>query len=232
MSVKIWISILLVGIMVSSCVTNSLPKEEATGALDISCLNVKINTSTQVLSKVEDIPTADYKVTIFNAATNATVKAFPKYSEMPEVIVLPASRYRIEVRSIGVDDAGFEKPDFMGTKEFVIKANEITSIGQVECALQNVCVSVGYSDQLLPLLGNDVMVTVTVGGNSLVFVHGETRHGYFKYAENNRNLVVKIDGTIEGAKVTETHTLTTDVLPNKHYKVKFTYRSNPTIEVK
>ena len=76
--------------------------------------------------------------------------------------------------------------------------NACPGVKEAKVNFANGTVTVEYDEKLFSLLGDDVTVTVSVGGESLSFAKDEARSGFF-HGESESNIVdVRLQGTIEG----------------------------------
>ncbi len=197
------------------------------GTLKISSLGIEVDASESVVVPRSGHDVGGFTVRILDGNTNLLKHSWT-YTEMPEVITLPVGEYKLEVYNDEVSEAAFDAPYYMATETFEIKKNAITELGTVTCKLQNVKVSVTYSDELQKLLGEDVKVVVEVAQkNMLEYVVTETRAGYFRYYQDNTTMVASFSGTVDGVFISEDHKIITDVKPGKHYVINFSYKSNP-----
>lgn len=154
---------------------------------------------------------------------NDTPEATYKYSEMPEVITLPAGSYVVRASYGDNPSAAWESPYYMGESSMVIVADEITDeVDPVVCKFSNVRVSIEFDAKLRQAMGSDAKVTVKVGeSGSLDFtVADEDRSGYFAYVENSHTLAATFSGTVEGYPSSETKTYD-NVAPGTHYRITF-----------
>lgn len=175
------------------------------GEGQISFAEVKLSVNVAVTTKGDASEDAKgYIIQIYSTKNNLLVKEYPKYSEMPEIITLEAGEYRIEALSHQVQSAEWKKPFYKGTQTFTIKKNEVTVINSIECTLQNIMVTVNFSNDLKELLKGDESVVVTIGSGELTFNKkdvDEGKAGYFKAAEVSNILIAKFQGTVDGEMV-------------------------------
>lgn len=195
------------------------------GEVNLSKLVIKLDAKAQTISKAGD-DVSNFQVRIYNRNGGALVNQFV-YKDMPEVLSMAVGEYRIEVNSPKLEEAAFDAPYFKGEAEFTILKNQITNIGSIICTLQNVKVSIRYSNALQQIMSDDVSTLVKVAGNQLTYNHGEERAGYFKYYSENTTLVATFSGTVDGVKIEEVHQVITDIQPNKHYIITFSYKTTP-----
>ncbi|MGN0228849.1 MAG: DUF4493 domain-containing protein [Muribaculaceae bacterium] len=196
------------------------------GQLKVSTLSIDVDASETTVTR-STVDVSGFTVRILDAKSGLLKKSWI-FSEMPEVITLPVGEYIAEVYNMEVKDAEFDAPYYYAKQSFTISKNLITELNPMTCTLENVRVSVRYSEALKNVMGSDVKVTVEVAAkNSLDFVASETRSGYFRYYENNTTLVASFSGTVEGVFINEEHKIMTDVAPRKHYIITFNYKENP-----
>lgn len=161
--------------------------------------------SVQMTAETEPLVTAsrvaadmgDYLIAIYTESGELVEEW--KYSEMPELFTLQTGRYTVYAHSPEVEGAAFDAPCCASdAKSFEIRQDEITEIGELKCTLTSIKVTVEYDEKLFSLLGDDVTVTVSVGGELLSFAKDEGRSGFF-HGESESNIVdVRLQGTIEG----------------------------------
>lgn len=209
------------------------------GQLRMSTLSIDVDATETIVSPRQSRSLKDVSVNSSVDVSGFTVRILDQktgelknswlYSEMPEVVTLPVGDYTVEVYNAEVKEAEFDAPYYYASKNFSIEKNKVAELGALVCHLENVKVSVQYSEALKNVMGSDVTVTVEVAAkNTLDFKADETRSGYFRYYENNTTLVASFSGTVDGVKITEDHKIMTDVAPRKHYIIKFDYKSTPT----
>lgn len=209
------------------------------GQLRMSTLSIDVDATETVVSPRKSSSLKDASVTTSMDVSGFTVRILDQktgelknswlYSEMPEVVTLPVGDYTVEVYNAEVKEAAFDSPYYYASKDFSIEKNKVAELGALVCHLENVKVSVQYSEALKNVMGSDVTVTVEVAAkNTLDFSAEETRAGFFRYYDNNTTLVASFSGTVDGVKINEDHKIMTDVAPRKHYIIKFDYKSTPT----
>lgn len=195
---------------------------DAVGRLSLEDLGVTVSTDETELSRADgDIDTSAYLVTITD--NEGTVRYESTMADRQEVIVLPVGQnYTVSVRSHEVQNAEWEKPYYMGTKQFDIKENEITSIGTVVCRFSSVRVSVRYSEKLQRMMHDNCSVNITCSetNTSLEFSKTETRSGYFKALEGSTTLVAEFRGTVNGTNVNLRRAFT-DIAAGQHRIITF-----------
>ena len=170
-----------------------------TGTLDLSTFGAIPNNDTQVVEKApvsRAVDTGDFTVQIYPAQGNDTLEW--KYREMPEIVTLNVGDYKLAVFSHDVQPAEWERPYYYADKAFTIEDNRVTQLDTVVCTLQNIKVTVTYSEDLKSFMGEGCKVTVDIGSGSLEFSQTETRAGYFRSDSESNLLIATFTGTIDG----------------------------------
>lgn len=198
------------------------------GQLSLSSMGLDVNTATTSRADVA-VDTRNFLVEVANSADGSTTEYV--YGTMPEVITLPAGKYKVNVRSHELQNAEWNNPYYAGSsKEFEIKSNEITEVGTVTCTFQSLKVSVTYEDDLKAVMGDDCTVTVEAnyGGSTgtLVFVPTETRAAYYKVVEGSTTMVATFRGTVSGQQVEEVLVFS-DVAAGQHRCINYTLTQPP-----
>lgn len=190
------------------------------GEVLFTSMNVDVDNSIKETLPATGVDVNDYSVSITNTATHAVCGNW-KYSDMPQVITLPAGDYKIDIENAPLQAAAWDSPYYHVDRLFSVKENEICSLGEMTCVLSNVAVSVRYSDALKAALGNDVNVTVSAADNaSLDFSADEARIGYFAMPDDASTLVASFSGTINGHYTTLVKTFT-GIKTGQHHYVTF-----------
>lgn len=167
------------------------------GQLNLSSLQLTPNTDPLVTESRVAAELSDYIVEIYTEGGDL-VNSW-KYSEMPEVYTLKVGKYKVVAHAPVTTGAAFDTPYCEGeSKVFEITQDNLTNLGEIACTLHNVKVTIKYADNLKPLLGEDVKVTVKVGGESLEYGKDETRSGFF-HCEDNNTVDVIFSGTVDGS---------------------------------
>lgn len=170
-----------------------------TGQLDLSTFDAVPNNDTKVIEGTpvsRAVDTGDFTVQIYPAQGTDTLEW--KYSEMPEIVTLSVGDYNLAVFSHRVQPAEWERPYYYADKAFAIEENKVTQIDTVVCTLQNIKVTVTYSEDLKSFMGDDCKVTVDIGSGSLDFSQTEERAGYFRSDRESNLLIATFTGTIDG----------------------------------
>ena len=210
---------------------NTDGKEEAQGQVSLSQLSIKVNVSDIEMgsraANVEDLSKYTINIKRVNRASDEGNQSF-LYGDMPELIALPVGDYVVEAYNAEEQVAAFDAPFIYGkSKQFTVVANDIVVVDPIVCTLNNVKVSIAYTDELRSRM-SDVAVTVTVADTEkLVFSGDETRSGYFKYVEGNKTIVAEFSGKIDGTPVTSYKVITDAVAPGYHHTITFSLKDSP-----
>ncbi|MDE6206589.1 MAG: DUF4493 domain-containing protein, partial [Muribaculaceae bacterium] len=220
-------------ILASAC-DNWTPPVSPDGKADLSSVAITNDDAVKIIAndhvgRADDVDLSQYIVHVYSVDDPATPLYTWTYASMPEVITIPAATYRIGVESHSVAKAEWERPYFYGTSDaFTVEAGKIAKAGDVVCTFQSIRVSVRYDEDVLPLLGDDVAVTVKANDEgSLVFTANETRSGYFQFVAGSTTMAVNFHGTIDGALIDNDFTFT-DLAPGQHRIISIHRKLSPT----
>lgn len=190
-----------------------------------SALAMELNTDENIRQKPAtraDVSLDDFTVVF---TKDGVPVAKYKYSEMPEVVSLPAGDYTCSATYGENRIAEWESPYYLGQSEtFSVEPYEITSyIDPIECKLENVKVTVTFDPVLVSRMSADSYVEVKVGANDgLNYTTAEAtsgKAGYFLHTAET-TLVATFYGTIDGAETVETKSYK-DIQRGCHYKLNF-----------
>lgn len=194
-----------------------------------SFASVKLEVNVAVTTKGETVNTDNYIIQIYSAKTNLLVKEYLKYSQMPEIITLGVGEYRIEALSHELKPVEWEKPFYRGSQTFMIKKDEVTLIDAIKCSLQNIMVTVSFSEDLKTLLKGDQSVTVSIGKGEVTYNNEDleaNRAAYFEAAEASNVLLAKFQGTVDGEWVQMTESFV-NVKGGTHKNIVFSLKIPP-----
>lgn len=206
--------------------------DQEQGQVNLRSLSVDVSNAEKIIESSNikkksrtNIDMSDFKVTILKGAE--VVKTW-RYADMPEVFTLEAGDYTVRVVSHDVQKAEWDRPLFVGQKDFTVVNDEITAIGIVTCKLANIKVTVIYDEPLAKVMGDDTKVTVVANDQgSLVYLPDETRAGYFEALEGSSTMVAEFSGTVGQSKETMRVTIT-DATAGQHHRITFRIkRANP-----
>lgn len=204
-------------------------KVEATGSLMTSCLAPKLTGADGVeVSTRATVPsTDDFNVVITRKSKSRETAAGSleyKYSDMPEVLTLPADDYMVYAHHGDNKPAAWDEPYYYGESEFKIAANKITDdVDPIVAKLANIRVTIVFHSSLLGAMSGNSKVEVKVGDQMLQFTPDEKRSAYFKYLAESQTLAATFTGMVDGTEVSETKTHD-NVAPGNHYRITFRLR--------
>lgn len=205
-----------------------------TGTLMTRCLAPTIGNpdGIEAATRAAVPSTDDFKVVIARKTAASAVSTYAEtpgsveynYSEMPEVLTLPADDYKAYAYYGDNKPAAWDEPYYYGESEFGIEANKITDdVDPIVAKLANIRVTIVFHPTLLSAMsGNDNKVEVKMGGQGtgMTFVPTETRSAYFKYVDQSQTIAATFSGMVDGAQVVQTKTHD-NVKPGNHYRITF-----------
>lgn len=171
------------------------------GELDLTSLGLKLDVYVDTIypQSRANISVNDFVVTVRDVEKKQVEQWV--YSEMPELVSLPVGSYTITASSPDGPQTGFDVPYYEGEVSCIIAENQLTTVDPIICRLATSMFTVQFSDDLLPLLGDDVQVIISVGENKLVFTKNETRKGYIVVPDKATAFNVELKGTVDGEQV-------------------------------
>lgn len=213
----------------ASCSEDWTPPVAEEGSVNLNSLSVDMSDAEKVSTSTVSRASVDLAPFIVTVSNGADYTRTYTYGDMPEVLTLPVGSYTISVKSHEVQKAEWERPLYLGTKEFTVTKGKITDIGVVTASFASLKVTVQFTDDLKPLLGDDVKVTVIANDQgSLVYTPSETRAGFFEVVEGSNTMIARFEGTIDGVYTTQ-DTPFADVEAGQHRIVRYSAKSNPDI---
>lgn len=208
--------------------------ETATGSILKSAIMVELKNedgAEQIFSRPgmtrAAVPGAeDFTVSFYKDGESEPYSSY-LYSDMPEIVELPAGAVKA-VATYGDNEAqGWESPYYKGESQFIVVADKVNDeIDPIVARLANVRVSIVFAPGLSAAMSADSKVTVVVGENgTLDFGKADVaKSGYFAYVENSRTLTATFRGQVEGYDVVESKGYD-NVAPGNHYKITFKLHS-------
>ena len=176
------------------------------------------------------VDTKDFIVSVTNKTGEPQVRTWT-YSQMPEILVLPVGEYTVEAKSHQVQKAEWDRPYYLGSKDFKIENGKITNVGEVVCSFASRKVSVIFAEDLRKVMGDDVVVTVTANnGGVLEFTPDKEgkNFGFFEVVKGSTTMVAHFEGSINGVK-TSYDTPFADVEAGQHRQITYKTKNNPDI---
>ena len=204
---------------------------EAMGKVLKSALSVELkNTEGIAAGTRAATPNANDFTVDFIADGNETPYVSYLYSEMPEVVDLPAGAFTAVAHYGDNKTAAWEEPYFKGETKFIVVADQITEVADpIVASLSNVRVSIIFDPSLKAVMSSDSKVNVKVGDEgSLDFTDADAdRSGYFAYVDDSMSLTATFRGVVEGVEVVENKGYD-NVAPGNHYRTTFKMHSFDT----
>lgn len=133
--------------------------------------------------------------------SSSEVIASYTYGTLPkDPIPMEPGSYIFRIMSGEVADAAWESPVYGIEHPFSIIRKDTTHLENLVCTLQNIQVTVSFSEDLRRMLSDNTTTTVSVGESELVYSMTESRSGYLRAVneKNDINVVVKGFYTPEG----------------------------------
>ena len=224
------LTILLSGIMIfTSCHNENMNLSvNGTGEIRLSSMTMSYNTEPIVKESRAAEDLNEYTVGIYNFDDNTLVQEW-KYTEMPELFVLPVGNYKIVAHSPEVEGADFDAPFCYGeSKKIEVKKDNVSDVGEVLCVLKSIKVTIVFAEDLMPHISDDTKVTVTIGEESLEYKKDNTKSGFFHGTGESTLVDVKFTGTVEGedTKITTSY----NVAEGTEIIVKYTWESVSVVD--
>lgn len=214
----------------ASCSENWNPPTQEDGSVSLASMGLDVSNLEKVITtnvgggSRASMDVSGFLVNIYDSR-EALVGSW-KYADMPEIVTLPADKYRVDIESHSIEKAQWDAPYFSGTKDFEITSGKITSLGVVTCKFASLKVSIKFSDELRKYLGDDTEVTVVANDEGrLVYTPAETRAGYFEVIKNSTTLVVTFKGTVNG-NAESVRKVYTDVEPGQHRIITYNVKTS------
>lgn len=211
--------------LLSSCGTDIVDWASADrGMLDCKGLGVEyVANGKRTRASAEGVSVSDFTVSFIDSSGKEE-RSF-RYSEMPEIVILPVGRYTVEAKYGDDIPAAWNAPCYEGrSPEFEIRKNEISTVpGTVVCSLSNIKVRVSIEHFGSDIVGEDATVTVAVGeaGNTLTFNSSHIDDtAYFRYSEGSSTMTATFSGTVYGTRTSATY-IYSNAAPGNAYSINF-----------
>lgn len=155
------------------------------------------------------------------------------YATMPGLPVFNVGTYTLKVESGKPAKSAWDAPYFVGEKQFTIVKDQVTNAGTITCTLQNLKVTVRFTDDLVAASAGDLECEIRVNEDGVLkFNPSETRSGYFEIVPGNTTMVATFTGTVNNYKE-EIIRLYKDLNPGQHRIITFALKGadiNPPAE--
>ena len=148
------------------------------------------------------------------------------YGTMPELVSVLQGKYYVKVLS-HIEAPVDTKPYYEGTSEvFTVKPSAITEVNKITCSMKSIKAVITFDASLIPYLGNDIRITISLGSAS--YVHTDLSAAapvvYFAAATASDNVItVRFEGTVDGVKEDFTRTYTAN--EGEYLKIQFTLKN-------
>lgn len=227
---KTFISALaIIGMVLCASCQKSVVETQKDGVLSFGDFALEVDET--VVTKADEA-SDNYSISILDADEKVILtKTYAEVKGDKSGISLPAGAYTLVARSLAGDIpvASWENPVYGTSKQFSIKAGEVTEVGSLTCTLLQCKVTVAYSDEFLAAVTGEGKTTVEiVAGYPLDYVLNangtyDQSAGYFTVGGNTMTVV--FSGNIDGktAKMTKTFT---GIAPKQWRQVKFVQKKN------
>lgn len=172
-------------------------KEEGWFTLDMAS-NAK-TVDTKAVFEENDVDPQLYPVEIINTITGVTIHRYDNYADLltQGQVKLTAGKYKVVAYNYdGSNVNASARPWFKGETEFEILAGKTTKVNTT-CKLQNIAVTIGFTEKFKQQFKDDYAITVT-NGDGGVKVYGKEHLGktfYFKVPDNKNNVQLTVKAT-------------------------------------
>ena len=165
------------------------PQSGDKGSLSTADLAVDLTNAENIISRSRaSVDLSDFIVTVTD--NNGLVVEQWTYATMPGLPVFNVGTYTLKVESGKPAKAAWDAPYFVGEKQFTIVKDEITNAGTVVCTLQNLKVTVRFTEDLVAASAGDLQCEIRVNEEGVLrFNPAESRSGYFEIVPGNTTMV-------------------------------------------
>lgn len=171
------------------------------------------NKTTKASFDSKDVDPTLYPVEIINTISGTTVHHYDSYADLLSQgqVKLATGKYRVVAYNYdGSDVNASERPWFKGETEFEILAGKTTKVNTA-CKLQNIAVTVGFTDDFKKQFQDDYAITVT-NGDAGVKVFEKEHLGktfYFKVPEKKNSVQLTVKATTTtNTQIAQNYTVT------------------------
>ena len=216
--------------LMASCQKSPVQNAKGDGFLSFGEFSLEVD---EAVDTKADPAGDNYSIEIIDA-DGATVKTltYAQVKANGDMVTLPSGVYTLVAKSLAgeVPVASWENPVYGTSKQFIIKAGEVTQIGNLTCTLVQCKVTISYSDEFLAAITGPGATSVEVtAGYPLEYTLGEDgvydqSAGYFAVGEGNTMTVV-FKGKFEGKNANMTKTFT-GIEARQWRQVKFIKKKN------
>ena len=222
----------------ASCEREHLNYDDPTGEQPTVDEPQTVDLRLRSLLQVEVLPESTGEATTRSNAVDVnafTVQLFKEdhtkvnqwvYGTMPELVSVLQGKYYVKVLS-HIEAPVDTKPYYEGTSEvFTVKPSAITEVNKITCSMKSIKAVITFDASLIPYLGNDIRITISLGSAS--YVHTDLSAAapvvYFAAATASDNVItVRFEGTVDGVKEDFTRTYTAN--EGEYLKIQFTLKN-------
>lgn len=175
---------LVCGLVLSACQEENAVNPKKTGTLKLSLSAITIKASASG-GRTKTVSTDSFIVRIYNVEEDEPVAVYDPWSSAPDSIELLTGEYYAEAVNIASPlAAAFNQPWYYGVSaQFSIDVEEVQVV-TIECSLVNYKVAFQYSEALMNSFTSwSATATRAISGDSLIWVQGDNREGYFLTGE-------------------------------------------------
>ena len=217
-------------VLLASCQKSPVHNAKGDGFLSFGEFSLEVDEA--VVTKAD--PAGDnYSIRILNDEDiTVTTTTYAQVKENGDKITLPAGVYTLTASSLAGDVpmASWENPIYGVSKKFIIKAGEVTEIGNLTCTLLQCKVTVDYSDEFLAGItgAGEATVEVTAGHPLTYALNADGSYdknaGYFAVGEGSTMTVI-YKGSF-GGKSTRMQKTFTGISAKQWRQIKFIPKKN------
>lgn len=217
-------------VLLASCQKSPVHNAKGDGFLSFGAFSLEVDEA--VVTKAD--PAGDnYSIRILNDEDITVITTtYVQVKENGDKITLPAGVYTLTASSLAGDVpmSSWENPIYGVSKKFIIKAGEVTEIGNLTCTLLQCKVTVDYSDEFLAGITGAGEATVEVtAGHPLTYALNadgsyEKNAGYFAVGEGSTMTVI-YKGSF-GGKSTRMQKTFTGISAKQWRQIKFIPKKN------
>lgn len=192
--------------------------ENSTGKLNIS-IGIDIKAS-PIGGREEEVIALENFVVVIQYEDGSTFIEYDRAADLPSEIELPTGTYRVVSYSNNQAVAEFENPSYYGQSDLFTIDKEELKVITVTCTLDNMKVTVTYSDDVINSFDTYSTTVQSDAGGVLVYNEMETKEGYFEVSPLTIESTLTYNKT-DGSVVTKTFTASiVDPQPKTHYDIQ------------
>lgn len=180
-------------------------------------IDESINAQNISSGRITTTTLGDLEVKVFDASNDEIVETFSDATQIPASFEIEAGTYYATASNNETSGVAFEAPVYFGQSSNVTVSAGQTQTISLTVSIQNVKVSVNYSQEVVDNFTN-YSTSVTSTSGSLTFSSSETQAGYFPAGENLSIVVtaddITLEETITGTEAKDHFILNVNYTPN------------------